>query len=465
MSNLLVKLGMVVVGVLASIGSFFHPIPTQNNLTGQLPQSPALVDTYLAAGIGSTDTSMVLANGTTSDGVSLAGFMCFTIDVNSPQLEYVCGTASGTVISNMTRGIGFWNPNTTSSLLAFTHRRLASVQSTDYPTLQLIVRQLSGTDTLSTSGTPLSYDSSVGNTSFTNSQQLASVGYVNSTSFAGAPNGSISTKGIYQEATNAQIASGTVAGSTGADLTLTTRVITTSTKANSIVATNPSGTLDSSFISSSTTYTVGGLISPSTTLNGITTLSTTTISSIPSSILQTNASGTIKGFGFTPSLGQVLYYNGSAWQSGITKSYFQSNMTVSSSIFVDISTTTLPNAASTSVYYFTINFGDGSGITSPSTTIYLSNGNTSTTLAMCNGTPASGNQISDTISGSIWMQNSTSSAFVSMIESPNCNTKNTATITQTVVNMNFSNPTSLNVNFKGSGSGTVNASSSIYMIQ
>lgn len=119
----------------------------KNDLLGAyVPITPALIDTYLAANIDKTATSMTLSNGTTRDGVTLSGTMCFTLDSNTPVAEYVCGTASGTSITGMTRGINLVNPNASSSTYAFPHRRFASVQVTDYPTLQFITRILNGND-------------------------------------------------------------------------------------------------------------------------------------------------------------------------------------------------------------------------------------------------------------------------------------------------------------------------------
>lgn len=125
-----------------------QPLLTDSILGALLPTAPADVDNYLVSGIGVSDTSMSLSKGTSRGGTSFSGYMCFTLDVNTPQLEYTCGTASGTAVTGLQRGIDDLNPNTTSSALAFVHRRLASAQVTDFPVLQFVVRKLNGLDTL-----------------------------------------------------------------------------------------------------------------------------------------------------------------------------------------------------------------------------------------------------------------------------------------------------------------------------
>ena len=186
-----------------------------------IPGGGALYDGFLSSGISPTATSMVLTNGYFNDGTALTGWQCFTVDANSPSIEYICGNASGTAVSNLMRGIMYVNPNLSSASLEFQHGRGASVQITDYPDLQILNRLLNGTDPLLN---PLTYASHPGFTGVP-STTIEDKNYIDqqiaSTSYAGTVNGSTSTKGIFQEATPAQIASGTPAsGSTGADLVL-----------------------------------------------------------------------------------------------------------------------------------------------------------------------------------------------------------------------------------------------------
>lgn len=142
------------------------------SLAAALPKQDALIDTYLASGIDDDDTSMTLADGESRDGETLTGRYCFTVDVGTPSLEYICGTASGTAVTSLERGVKVSNPNATSSDLAFSHRRFAPVQVTDFPFNQLVQRQLSGTDAIEG---VLSYEAGI---TPTGSNHLTDVEYV-----------------------------------------------------------------------------------------------------------------------------------------------------------------------------------------------------------------------------------------------------------------------------------------------
>lgn len=291
MSNFFAKLATVVVGALMSIGLVSAPAVAPATLGSNLPSSPALVDTYLASNIGTTDSSMTLAKGTTNDGISLSGYMCFTLDVNSPQLEYVCGTASGTAVTSMLRGIGFSNPNTTSSALAFTHRRFASVQSTDYPTLQLIVRQLTGVDTLA-SGSILRYDPGITNALVNaNNQNLATVGFVASSTISGGVPATTVNAGIVKLATSTDLANGNTTTTYG--LVADARFFSSSSvsSTNYQVPVAVSGTLANGFVNhTNQTFT-------STTFNA-----TTTFASSTSKLIYATSTGVVSGLGIGTNL-------------------------------------------------------------------------------------------------------------------------------------------------------------------
>ena len=219
-----------------------------------VPNSPALVDTYLASGITASANSLTLASGVTNDGTTLSGFMCFTIDVNTPQVEYVCGTASSTSVTSVTRGVDMTNPNATTTH-AYAHRRFSSIQSTDYPAIQFIQRKINGLDTFDNK---LTYSPSVASSSLSG-QDLASVTYVNGIAYNGSPNGSTSTKGIYQEATSAQVVAGTATGTTGADLIVPNSFFgSTSTARNMVPVTQANGTLPSAFVDPNGNYVWNG---------------------------------------------------------------------------------------------------------------------------------------------------------------------------------------------------------------
>jgi hypothetical protein len=160
---------------------------------------------------------MYLSNGAFGDGTALTGWQCFTIDINSPSVEYVCGNASGTTVSGLMRGVNYVNPNTSSSLLAFQHYRFASVQITDYPDISILNRQLAGIDALNV---PIFYGSGVSLTTAPSSTatlpnwgQVTS--YVSGVATSGAPDAGQGTKGLVNIATSAQIASGTATSTDG----------------------------------------------------------------------------------------------------------------------------------------------------------------------------------------------------------------------------------------------------------
>lgn len=252
-------------------------------LGGVVPNSDALIDTYLVSGIASTDNTMTLASGVTRAGVSLSGTYCFTLDVNTPVIEYACGTATGATITNLSRGVDLTNPNTTSSALAFPHRRFASVQVTDFPAIQFITRKINGVDPLPN---PLVYDTTTALAlNSTNTNALASINYVNSTTVSGAPNIGTTVKGIGQEATAAQIQASTAVGSTGADLLVPASLTAQTSTANKIPVANGQGVIDTNYINTSTLLTTIASSTPTASLlpiykaNGQLSVSSTPVSS------------------------------------------------------------------------------------------------------------------------------------------------------------------------------------------
>ena len=167
-----------------------------------IPGGGALYDGFLASGINPTATTMVLTTGVFNDGTALTGWNCWTVDANSPSIEYICGNASGTSVTNLMRGVMYTNPNASSSALAFQHNRGASVQITDYPDLQILARQLGGLDAIN--GT-LFYSSHPTSTA---SSTIEDKNYIDTQTSVGVP-ATTSTPGTVMIATSQQIASGT----------------------------------------------------------------------------------------------------------------------------------------------------------------------------------------------------------------------------------------------------------------
>jgi len=167
--NFLEKLSEIVLVGLITIGAIVTPtgepiveapaeVQEEVIVGATLPQQNALIDTYLASNIDNSQTTMTLADGTLRDGTTISGYYCFTVDINTPVLEYICGDAVGTSVTNLQRGVMVSNPNATSSSLAYSHRRFATVQVTDFPFNQLVQRKLNGVDSFDNT---LSYSSSV----------------------------------------------------------------------------------------------------------------------------------------------------------------------------------------------------------------------------------------------------------------------------------------------------------------
>lgn len=188
-----------------------------------IPISTAVFQTSLQNSIGASDTSMTLVNGTNKAGTSLSGYMCFNIDEGTSLEEFVCGTASDTSVTSMLRGIDPVDGDLEVAGLKKAHRRGATVKITDYPSIGILSRILNGVETIPNI---LSYTSAP---TFTpGSTQIATVGYADGLAIAGSPNASTTTKGISEEATQAEIDAGTAAGGTAARLFVNPSTLATS---------------------------------------------------------------------------------------------------------------------------------------------------------------------------------------------------------------------------------------------
>lgn len=228
-------------------------------LASSVPNTPALYESYLANSQGSSDTTFSLASATLRDGTALAGFYCFTIDSNTPTVEYECGTVSGTTVTVSTRGIDAVSGTTTATSLKYAHRRGADVKITDYPTLTVISRIFQAIDTALV---PIKYDPSIVTATFTDRAQIVNKGYVDDAAFSGAGviNATTAARGIVQLATGLQIAASTGAGSSGATLVIPASLSTSTwnkgSNTNIIPVTALNGYMDTNFLSpyASTTW-------------------------------------------------------------------------------------------------------------------------------------------------------------------------------------------------------------------
>lgn len=187
---------------------------------------------YLQSSIGSTDTTIDLssfADPTTGTPYTMTllntNIVYGTIAPRTSQSEFISFTgitqnADGTAtLTGVTRGLQKYYPYTTNAAYQLPHAGQSTFIMSDVPQVFEEFSPLennntwTGINTFNVSPivpTPLSSQTTY----------AASVAYVNSVAFAGAPNGSLTVKGIYQEATTAQINAGTQTGSTSADLVM-----------------------------------------------------------------------------------------------------------------------------------------------------------------------------------------------------------------------------------------------------
>lgn len=309
--TILGTLASIIASALVSVGFLTAPVPANLGVVS-VPGQDALVDTYLAAPISSSATSLTLADGTTRDGATLSGYYCFTLDVNTPQIEYVCGTAAGTAVSSLSRGVKMSNPNATSTTLAFSHRRFASAQITDFPANQLVARKINGTDTIPNT---LQYDTTVATTTvLADPRNLVNVATLTVASSTGCLDASTSVRGCIEAATTAETILGTGTGGTGALLFPQNSLFSPTSTATTIVPlTNTSGKLSQLFqdLTASWSFSGGLTSSATTTLSG----ASTVISSVASSsVLVSGGSGALSGVAPSTS-GNVLTSNGTLWTS------------------------------------------------------------------------------------------------------------------------------------------------------
>lgn len=282
-------------------------VSQEPNFGATIPVIVSLFESSLQSSISDSATSMTLVSGTDRAGNSLSGYMCFTIDEGTSVAEFVCGTASSTAVSSLTRGISPLTGTSTVASLKFSHRRGASVKVTNYPQLAIVSRILNGDETLPNL---IKYDSSIATSTIAaNLQALVNVDLLNSTAFNGSPDASATVKGISEAATAAELLAGTGTGSTGALLFAPASLFNATSSATTLVpVTKTNGKLSQSFLDLTENYTWTGV---QTFSSATTTFSaTTSIASSPSNKLFLNG----VGYAFPSSQGSAsttLVNNGS----------------------------------------------------------------------------------------------------------------------------------------------------------
>jgi len=274
---------------------FSQGVEISNNqkLGATIPKVVASYESSLASKITSSATSLTLVSGVDDAGTSLSGYICFVIDEGTASREFVCGTASGTAISSMIRGIDMQDGNLEVTALKKSHRRGASIKISDYPILGVLARMLNGDETLPNI---MSYASALSFTAASN--EIPSVKYVDDTVVSGAPVASFDGKGIIEMATQEQLGSGAAASSSDSNAFLVASSAfynVTSSATTSIPVTDTDGKLQQGYYDLAEAWIFTGAHTLSSTLgvSGVSTLATTSISDI------TISNGTINVETFT----------------------------------------------------------------------------------------------------------------------------------------------------------------------
>jgi len=282
----------IIFGSLLALGSMFSPAKTQS-LGAAVPSIQALFETSLQASITSNATSATLVSGTDLAGNNIFGYYCFTIDAGTVQNEFVCGNASGTALTNLTRGVNPALGITSNVALEYAHRRGADVKMTDAPYLSIYSNIFNGQQ-----GIPASmyYDAHPTSTASTT---IEDKNYIDNSVTAGGVPATTGVPGISPLSTGAQMASGTA---TTTYNTLTYSYVPANSNFSSVakgsyVGVVASGTIDPSFLLNGNyslgSTTVQSLTSASTTLNGTTTIANAVLPNTTSSYLMTSSAGKI----------------------------------------------------------------------------------------------------------------------------------------------------------------------------
>lgn len=227
---------IIVVPLVLVLGAAGYHFQTQSyGATGNAGAN-ALYEQSLAQPLGTTDANMYVTSGADVQGnlLPLNSYQCLSVDTGQPNFEAVCGTVTTSSTAGLTllvslRGLSTQTATTSNASFIFTHRRGADVRITDFPALTVVNNELNGVQNIPNL---LTYDQSVLITGTSPSTTVATKYYVDNTVTSGAPNATTLVKGIVQLANSAQAALGTILGSTGASLVLSSS-LSTSTPYNS----------------------------------------------------------------------------------------------------------------------------------------------------------------------------------------------------------------------------------------
>lgn len=251
----------------ASIMFGYTPPVQQDNLgaTFDIPTPVALFETSIATAITTSATSMTLVSALDKKGTALASSTYgFILDSGKAEEEMVLADCTGTVCTNMTRGIDPVSGTTTVASLQFAHRRGASVKITDGPQLLILSRIINGIGTLPNK---ISYKSGTACTVGDNNQTICDKAYIDSVGSSGASNANETTKGIIELSIASEARLGTSLGSTGARLVIPNDMATSSNDVaqTHLVVTQSNGTIKNNMIDQTADYSFTGTVALATT--------------------------------------------------------------------------------------------------------------------------------------------------------------------------------------------------------
>lgn len=212
--------------------------------------------TTLATELAVGGTSATLQSATDADGNAIpAGTYFFTLDKEGSQKEHIVCSVSGTAVTSIST---VTRQGVQASGAARKHRIGASVEITDFAHIMYMNDLLAGTTDLNAAD-PLKYDGTA--TLTPGSNELCTVAYADALTFAGAPNGSTTQKGLFEEATVAEQGTAAATGGTGARLVPSNANLVKSSSGsgdeNKIAILNASGQFAAGFIADASTTVAG----------------------------------------------------------------------------------------------------------------------------------------------------------------------------------------------------------------
>lgn len=183
-----------------------------------IPKTAANFQSSLATGISATATSFTLSSITDAHGVVLAnGTYQFTFNQGTPKEEHMIATITGTSASIDYRGINPQAPLTQVDAQRKKHGKNSPIIITNWPLLGIIRNILAG-ESGWTLPAVVRYASGL---TPSHNDDIPHKSYVDGVALAGAPDANETTKGMVEEATQAETDAKTATGSTSAKLIVT----------------------------------------------------------------------------------------------------------------------------------------------------------------------------------------------------------------------------------------------------